>query len=50
MKKPMRSWQLEVGLYPGILFGIRTYVEKDFKEYVLYIPFAELCLTVYEDE
>lgn len=46
----MKPWQLELGVYPGILFGIRTYTEKDFREHVLYIPFIELCLTVYEIE
>ena len=46
----MKPWQLEIGTYPGILFGIRTYIEKDFIEYVLYMPFVELCLTVYENE
>jgi hypothetical protein len=46
----MKPWQLELGLYPGILFGIRTYISKECTEHVLYIPFIELCLTVYENE
>jgi len=46
----MKPWQLEIGTYPGLLFGIRSYIEKDFTEHVLYIPFIELCLTVYEKE
>lgn len=45
----MRSWQLEIGTYPGILFGIRTYVEETFREHVLYMPFIELCLTVSDE-
>ena len=42
----MRNWELELGLYPGILFGVRSYIEKDFKTHVLYIPFVELILTI----
>ena len=44
----MRNWELEIGLYPGILVGIRTYVNKNNREHVLYMPFVELILTVYE--
>jgi len=45
----MRGWQLEIGLYPGILLGVRTYREKDFDEHVLYLPFfIEFCLTIYK--
>jgi hypothetical protein len=46
----MKSWQLEIGLYPGVLFGVRTYIQKEFTEHVLYIPLIEMCLTVYENE
>ena len=45
----MRSWELSLGMYPGVLFGIRTYVEESFVEHVLYLPFVDLCLTVYND-
>jgi hypothetical protein len=45
----MKPWQLEIGLYPGVLIGIRTYEQKDVNEHVLYIPFIELCLTVYKE-
>ena len=46
----MKPWQLELGLYPGVLLGIRTYIQKEFTEHVLYIPFIEICLTIYENE
>lgn len=46
----MRSWELSAGLYPGVLLGIRTYTEKDFVEHVLYLPFVDICLTVYKNE
>ena len=45
----MKNWQLEIGLYPGILVGIRSYEQTNFKEHVLYMPFVELILTVYDD-
>jgi hypothetical protein len=46
----MKSWQLELGLYPGVLLGVRTYMNEKQTEHVLYIPFVEMCLTVYENE
>lgn len=46
----MRNWQLEIGTYPGILLGIRTYNDKNYDEHVLYIPLFELILTIYKDE
>lgn len=45
----MRNWQLEIGLYPGILLGVRSYEQDSFREHVLYIPFIELILTVHDD-
>lgn len=46
----MKSWKLEIGLYPGILLGVRTYENKGMNEHVLYFPFVEFILTVYKDE
>jgi len=43
----MSGWQLEIGLYPGILFGIRSYPETKFTEHVLYLPLVELILTIH---
>lgn len=45
----MKNWQLEIGIYPGVLLGIRTYDQNNYKEHVLYIPFIELILTVYNE-
>ena len=41
------DWGLELGTYPGLLFGARTYEYPDNKEaevidYVLYIPFINV--------
>jgi hypothetical protein len=41
-----RYWSIEIGLYPGILFGFRTYQEKDFSTHVLYLPFVDIALEI----
>ena len=43
----MSGWQLEIGVYPGILLGVRSYPETKFTEHVLYLPFFELVLTIH---
>ena len=40
------SWELSVGFYPGILVGVRSYIEKDYKQHVLYLPFVDICLEI----
>jgi len=42
----MKSWELSIGFYPGILLGIRSYVEKDFVQHVLYLPLVDICLEI----
>ena len=42
----MNNWILEIGLYPGLLIGARSYVQDNISEHVLYIPFVEICLTI----
>lgn len=41
-----KYWSITIGLYPGILFGIRTYQEKDFSTHVLYLPFIDIALEI----
>lgn len=47
------GWVFTIGLYPGILFGMRTYEDYDNKDrlfrrtYVLYLPFIDFALDVY---
>jgi|TARA_R110001606_G_scaffold263253_1_gene411905 hypothetical protein len=49
MKKENKvSWTIEVGFYPGILAGIRTYEEPEHTTHVLYIPFVDLALCIYK--
>ena len=40
------NWALSIGLYPGILLGIRSYVEQDYVQHVLYLPFVDICLEI----
>jgi len=42
------EWELSFGTYKGIVVGVRTYEEKDKTNHVLYIPFIDLCLTIYK--
>ena len=41
------GWEVSLGLYPGIVIGVRSYPEKDFVEHVFYLPLIELCITVH---
>ena len=42
------SWEFSVGFYPGILVGFRSYIDDSDKvNHVLYIPFLDVCLTLY---
>lgn len=42
------AWSIELGLYPGVLFGIRSYTQDDSVIHVLYIPFMDVALTIYK--
>jgi hypothetical protein len=39
-----RSYTISIGLYPGILFGLRAYEEEDYTTYVFYLPFIDFAL------
>ena len=45
----MKEWNLSFGFYPGLLAGFRTYNEVKKTNHVLYIPFMDVCLTVFND-
>ena len=45
----MKNWELSLGFYSGILIGFRTYNEVEKSNHVLYIPFVDACLTIYND-
>lgn len=44
--KEDKYWCIEIGLYPGILFGSRAYKEEDFTTYVIYLPFVDIAFTI----
>ena len=46
-KQETKNWSLSVGFYPGILIGMRTYVEDEQTSYVVYIPFVDRALEVF---
>jgi hypothetical protein len=43
-----KSWSLELGFYPGLLIGFRSYEDEEKSIHVLYIPFVDLALFVYK--
>ena len=48
MKKT--DWELSIGFIPGLLFGIRSYVEKRRRtNHVLYFACIDICLTLYRE-
>lgn len=50
MSRNILTWEMTLGFYPGILFGVRSYKESNFTEHVLYLPFIDLAVTVYYGE
>ena len=44
----LNSWELSVGTYPGFLFGVRSYPDQYRTNPVLYVPFVDICLTIYK--
>jgi len=42
------AWSIEIGFYPGILLGVRSYSEEDQITHVLYLPFVDLALTIFK--
>jgi len=42
------AWLLELGLYPGILIGMRSYAEEDCTIHVIYFPFFDISLTIFK--
>ena len=45
-EKPLMS--IEIGFYPGVLIGARTYPEPNQTTHVLYLPFVDLALTIFK--
>ena len=45
--KQNKSWSLSLGFYPGVLIGMRSYNEPEQTTHVLYMPFIDLALEIY---
>jgi hypothetical protein len=41
-----KMWAIEIGLYPGILFGVRTYKAELDTTHVFYLPFIDIALII----
>ena len=46
----MKAWRVSVGLYPGILIGIRSYEQEDVVQHVLYLPFIDIAFEFIKEE
>jgi hypothetical protein len=46
----MKDWDISIGLYPGILIGLRTYKNKKTVSHVFYLPLIDLCITIKPNE
>jgi hypothetical protein len=42
----MRTWEINIGFYWGILFGIRSYDLEEVVSHVLYLPFINIALMI----
>ena len=47
MNKDNSNWAVSVGFYPGVLVGVRSYYSDNLTSHVLYVPFIDLALEVY---
>jgi len=45
-----RVWRISIGLYPGILIGIRSYDLEEVVSHVLYLPFIDIALEIVKQE
>lgn len=46
----MTSWEINLGIIPGILLGFRQYDEDHKTDYVLYLGVIDICFTTYYGE
>ena len=45
-KGSKRDWSMALGLYPGILFGVRTYHGPTHSQTVFYLPFVDIAIEI----
>ena len=46
MRLVPNNWEITLGLYPGILLGMRSYIEKESVQHVFYLPFVDICIEI----
>jgi hypothetical protein len=44
----MDNWELSFGTFPGLLIGVRSYVEKQKTNHVVYLLFVDICLIIHK--
>jgi hypothetical protein len=45
-KESTKGWAISIGMYPGVLIGIRSYKNDDLTSHVLYLPFFDVALQI----
>ena len=43
-----KGWSIELGFYPGILFGLRSYDMGNYEAHVLYLPLVDIAYYRYK--
>ena len=46
----MREWEVSIGMYPGLVLGVRSYKQQDRVDHVLYLPLFDLCITIFNNK
>jgi len=41
-----KMWSFEIGLYPGVLLGIRTYKSESENIHVFYLPLIDFAIRI----
>jgi len=49
-KDKMKAFRISIGLYPGVLIGIRTYEQDDVVQHVVYLPFVDIAFEYVKKE
>ena len=49
-KDKMKAFRISIGLYPGVLIGVRTYEQEDVVQHVVYLPFVDIAFEYVKEE
>jgi hypothetical protein len=47
-EKNSGEWEVSLGLYPGVLIGMRSYHNKEVTSHVFYLPFIDIAIQIYK--